>query len=318
MFKSMKTGFILLLLISLFASFIDLSNPSVDYSFIGFYFLVIMFVINLAIYVVNKLKKIIQLLKMRTESRSSLYSGVGLHLSLFAVHAGIALLFLGNILDLGLGYSQRVELRPGESFTLPGSRTVLRLEDFRIDYYQDGSPSQYTSKVLVTENDQEVTYDITVNHPLEISGSKIYQESYGWIVNIEIGDGNNLKKYFVKPGDEVGLENRKIEIVRYFMNFVPGKMPEKGVTGAPAVMYYMSQKNLTGVAKLGEKIKISDNQFLTFVDKQAFTVLKVKNSPGLTIVEVGGILLMIGIVLVFSFMHKKSMQFNDFCKDVAQ
>lgn len=317
-FKSMQTGFTLLLLISLFASFVDVSNPSAAYSFIGFYVLVILFVINLAIYVVNKLKKIIQILKMRTESRRTLYIGLGLHLSLFAVHAGIALVFMGNMLDLSLGYNQRVEMRPGETFKLPDSDTTLKLEDFQIDYYEDGSPSQYTSKVLVIEKDKEVLHDITVNHPLKISGSKMYQESYGWRMNIEIDGGNKSKKYLVKSGEEIGLGDNKIEIIRYVPNFVHGKMREQGISGNPAVIYFIPQKDLTSAAKLGEKVKISDNEYLTFVDKQAFSVLKVKTSPGLPFVESGGAMLVIGIVLVFLLMNNKAMRFNDVYKDVSK
>lgn len=317
----MQTGFGLLLLISLFASFVDLANPTAAYYYFIFYTLVILFVMNLAIYVVNKLKTIIQLLKMSTESRRTLYSGLGVNISLFAVHAGIALVFMGNMLDISLGYNQRVPLMPGETFTLPASDTILKLEDFQIDYYKDGSPSQYTSAVLVMSPEHDTSYDITVNHPLEISGSKIYQESYGWQVNIEVGDGNVSETYLIKPGDKVGLgeNNAKIEIRQYIPNFVSGKMREQGAAAAPAIVYFIPQKNITGAAKLGEKVKINDNEYLTFVDKQAFTVLKVKTSPGLPFVELGGGLLVMGIILVFLFMNKKTIRCNnDLYKEVAK
>lgn len=317
-FKSMQTGFGLLLLISLFASFVDLSNTDAAYNFWGFYALVILFVMNLSIYVVNKLKRIIQILKMGTESRRTLHTGLGLQLSLFAVHAGIALLFLGNMLDLSLGYNQRVELKPGDSFTLPASEMILKLEEFIIDYYQDGSPSQYTSKVLVTEKDKEERSEITVNHPLEISGSKMYQESYGWSLNIEIGNGDKSKKYLVNTGEEVGLGDNKIEIIQYVPNFVPGKIREQGVSGKPAVIYFSPAKNLTGAAVLGEKVKISEKEYLIFTDKQAFTVLKVKTSPGMPFVGLGAALLVIGIVFVFLFMKKKSIGLKNVCKDVSK
>ena len=307
-FKSMQTGFGLLLLISLVASFADLSKPTTAY-FFGFYTLVILFIINLAIYVMNKLRKIIQLLKMRTDSRHTLYIRLGLQISLFAVHAGIALVFMGNILDLGLGYNQRVEMRPGETFTLPESENIVKLEEFLIDYYKDGTPSQYTSKVLVTEKDnKEERYDITVNHPFEKSGAKMYQESYGWRLNIKIDTGDKSESFLVKPGEKMGLgeNNSKIDIIRYVPNFVSGKIREQGGNDNPAIIYFIPQKNMTGAAKLGEKVKIDDNEYLTFVDKQAFTILKVKTSPGLPFVELGGALLVIGIVLVFLFMNSKS------------
>jgi len=317
-FKSMQSGFGLLLLINLFASFVDLSNSDATYHLFGFYVLVILFVMNLGIYVVNKFTRIIQLLKMSTEVRRTLHTGLGLQVSLFAVHAGIALLFLGNMLDLSLGYNQRVELKPGDMFTLPASETTLRLEDFVIDYYQDGSPSQYTSKVLVTENNIEVPYEITVNHPLAISGSKMYQESYGVSLNIEIGNDNNAKKYLVNPGEEVTFGDNKIELIQYIPNFVQREMREKGILGKPAVIYFSPATNQTRAAVQGEKMKISDNEYLIFTDKQAFTVLKVRTSPGMPCVEAGAVLLVIGIVGVFLFMNKKSIGFKEVYKDVAK
>ena len=316
LFKSMQVGFGLLLLISMFAVFVDLSDPDAAYYLWGFYTLVILFVLNLAIYVVNKFKMIIQLLKMGIKSRRAL----GLHVSLLAVHAGIAIVFMGNVLDLSLGFNQQVELRPGETYQLPASETMLKLQDFRIDYYEDGSPSQYTSQVLLTENDnKEIPCDITVNHPIEIAGSKVYQQSYGWMLNIEIANDNKSQKYVVKQREEVGLgdNSNKIEIVRYIPNYILGKMHGQGGVGTPAIVYFIPLKNITGLAKLGEKIKISDDDTLTFIDKQAFTVLKVKTSPGLPLVQVGGILLVMGIILVFLFRSNQSSRLNIGSKDVS-
>ncbi|SDF18536.1 cytochrome c biogenesis protein ResB [Sporomusa acidovorans] len=319
-FKSMQTGFGLLLLISLVASFIDLSNSAFSYYHFSFYALVLLFVLNLAIYIVNKIKKIRQLLKTRADSRASLYRGLGQHISLLAVHAGIALLFIGNIVDVSLGYNMRLEMNPGETITLPASDILVKLEDFSIDYYNDGSPSQYTSKILVTGKDnKEEHYTITVNHPFEMSGAKMYQEGYGWNLNVEIGDSSKSEKFLVKPGDEVtlGENHSKIEISRYVPNFVPGKIREQGGSGNPAVIYFIPQKNITGAAKLGEKVKIGESEYLTFLDKQAFTVLKVKTSPGMPLVESGGALLVIGIVLVFWFRNHQAVRFNAADKDVA-
>jgi cytochrome c biogenesis protein len=306
----MQTGFVLLLLISLFASFADLSNPDKTY-FWAFYALVILFVINLAIYLVNKLKNIIEILSMNIKSSQSVYTGLGLSISLFAVHAGIALFFVGNMLDLNFGYNQHIELRPGETFTLPALDAKLKLQDFVIDYYQDGSPSQYTSKVLVNEKDKEIPYEITVNHPLEVSGCKLYQESYSWMMNIEVGTGDKTEKYLVKAGDEVAIGDKKVRIIRFVPQSMLEKMSGREYTGKEAIVYAIPSLNVSGVAITGEKVKVNDNEYLSFVDKQAFTVLKVKTSPGMPFVELGGALLVIGIILVFWFKRNNSMRVKD-------
>jgi cytochrome c biogenesis protein len=304
----METGFMLLLLISLVASFVDLTDPAPIYSFFVFYILVLLFICNLGLYVVSKLMTIIKLLTARKEGRTA---GLGLQFSLFAVHLGIALVFLGNMLDLSLGYNAHVELIPGQTFTLPNAETKLKLLDFRIDYYPDGSPSQYTSKVLVAGQDSEMPYTITVNHPLEISGTKLYQESYGWLLNIELSEDGKSERFLVKPGEEAGQGENTIKIIDYIPNFVPREMYGHGGLGSSAIIYYIPQKNLTGAAKIGEKVKVSDDEYLTFMDTQAFTVLKVKTSPGLSFVEAGGALLSIGVVLVFLLRNKKSRRFGE-------
>jgi cytochrome c biogenesis protein len=307
MFKSMQTGFLLLLMISLFASFVDLADPAPTYAFFVFYILVLLFVLNLGIYVVNKLMTIIRIL------RAPKGYTLALQLSLLAVHLGIALVFLGNMLDLSLGYNAHIELRPGQTFTLPGLEAKFKLADFQIDYYPDKSPSQYTSKVLMNDQDSETPYAITVNHPLEISGTKLYQESYGWLLDIELSQEGKSERFLVKPGQAAG-QGETIKIIDYIPNFVPRELYGHGELGSPAIIYYIPQKNLTGAAKLGEKVKISDTGYLTFVDKQAFTVLKVKTSPGLPLVEAGGLLLIIGVVPVLVLRSKKSRQFSE---DVA-
>lgn len=49
------------------------------------------------------------------------------------------------------------------------------LQDFRIDYYEDGiSPKQYTSRIAFVDD----TIEVSVNHPARYHGSWIYQADY--------------------------------------------------------------------------------------------------------------------------------------------
>jgi cytochrome c biogenesis protein len=226
---------------------------------------------------------------------------------LFAVHSGLALFFAGNMLDVGLGYNRHIELRPGETFTLPTTDARLKLQNFDIDYYEDGSPSQYTSKVIVNKKGTESLYKITVNHPLEIAGYKLYQESYGWLMNIEYGTDVSKERKLVKAGDEIAIGNKKIRIIRFVPQSMLEKMGGQKYIDKEAVIYTNPALNMSGMAITGEKVKVSDNEYLTFVDKEAYTVLKVKTSPGMLYVELGGALLVIGMILVIWFKRNKSL-----------
>jgi len=98
-------------------------------------------------------------------------------------HLGMALVLIGGMLGavvetdckmvVDRHASERVAYtKADEAVVVP---FALRLEDFRIDYYEDGeSAKQYTSILRV---DKE-TYSTSVNHPLRLKGWWIYQQDY--------------------------------------------------------------------------------------------------------------------------------------------
>jgi len=62
----------------------------------------------------------------------------------------------------------------GELLSLPFE---VKLDDFKIDYYEDGkSPKQYTSYLTIDGKQ----YTTSVNHPCHILGYTLYQADYDW------------------------------------------------------------------------------------------------------------------------------------------
>ncbi len=89
-------------------------------------------------------------------------------------HLGLFLILFGGL----AGAPDRVEMQlvlfNGEEEELPLPFS-LSLNDFRIDYYEDGtSPRQYTSILSVDGN----TMQTCVNHPCRYRGYRIYQSGY--------------------------------------------------------------------------------------------------------------------------------------------
>ena len=100
------------------------------------------------------------------------------------VHISILLFLLGGLLSHYGRIDGEVSLRPGEVASL-NSAYMIRLEDFRIEHYENGQVKQYISSIQVLRrgsDDQQAEIidqaDITVNNPYSLGRLKIYQRSF--------------------------------------------------------------------------------------------------------------------------------------------
>jgi len=115
--------------------------------------------------------------------------------SLF-IHLGLVVLLVASAWSLLGNRSTQVNLAPGQTVNLAElgmGQGQLTLQDFAIDYYPDGSPQQYRSRLLWHgEKGQRKQKTIMVNHPLSVGGVKIYQASYGWLCNFSLSEANGF------------------------------------------------------------------------------------------------------------------------------
>jgi cytochrome c biogenesis protein len=96
------------------------------------------------------------------------------------VHAGLLIILLGSLTGSILGYRDFKAIVLGEAVEVPKTDSMVRLDNFWIDYYPTGAIRQYNSLITVIEGDTEVlTKQIWVNEPLYYKGVRFYQSSYG-------------------------------------------------------------------------------------------------------------------------------------------
>lgn len=114
-------------------------------------------------------------------------------------HWSMLVLILGAAISQGFGFKGQAIIVEGErwaddaanySFYAPGrffresghGGFVLELLSFQVSYRpEDGTPSDFVSRVKVFERGREVKDElIRVNDPLVHGGTKFYQASYGW------------------------------------------------------------------------------------------------------------------------------------------
>ena len=98
----------------------------------------------------------------------------------FLLHLSFVFLLAGGILFTRFGTRQDIALHTGEEFYLDQDKeTIVRVDDFNIEYDQRGNVSDYLCHVSVTRNDQLILEkNIRPNHPLKFEGKEVYLSSY--------------------------------------------------------------------------------------------------------------------------------------------
>lgn len=305
--SSMKTGLVLLVLVGLAAALGSVFLP--DYFFDTFLFklLMIVLLINMVFCTTNRFYLFIWRLLKNRITKQKLVGEIGSLL----LHASIVLVLIGLMGNTLYGQNGQIPIRIGDTVDVSQIITMkdpfsLRLDDFKIEFNEDGSPSQYISYVTVLESG--VTKDkalISVNHPLNYRGVKFYQQSYGYLIKAKYTNdtGCDVKELikegsFIKPG---GTE-RTVKVFRYLPNFDPdyGMTTKTMRPDNPRIIFSVYEDGQllgVGAAEFNERVKIDENVNVVFTGVEPYTILKVKSDPGLPLALFGGGMLVIGVTV---------------------
>jgi len=216
------------------------------------------------------------------------------------LHLGLMIIIIGSLVSSFLGRSDyfQAPVQSVLAMTDKGYPFDLRVDNFEIDYYepkgesqeqqhgQNKQPKQYRTELTVMENNKPVnTREIKVNQPLSFRGTKIYQSSYGWLVEGVLEDNGRQTKFNAPAGRPVALNDS------YIMEALPS------VDGQ--VLYRLSdagQPILVGKAGMKETIDLPCGK-VQFTSLRQYTGLQVKQDPGLPLVWSGFALLTAGVIL---------------------
>lgn len=235
-------------------------------------------------------------------ARRGRYSACGAltaHLSLFFIAGGA---LLGNL----YGSDSQLQLAVGESGRIADAAYRIRLDDFQTAYYPDGSVSDWTSSVTLSQPDgTEIRQDITVNHPLSLNGWRIYQQSHSRRIHAQLRTPST-------PPESVALEEEAVlalpnsgallQPVRYLPDFDPAQpaLTRSNESRNPHILYRyqrIGQAPLWNVAPLRQAVALDDGSTLTFASVETVSGLQVKHDPGLPFVWFGFALLLTGVLI---------------------
>ncbi len=113
------------------------------------------------------------------KNRLAPLGSIGIHLSLLIFIAGFIFSSYSGFRDASFIVAEGAERRIGF-----GTGISLRLDSFSDEYWPDGTPKDYRSEVVISENGAEVKRGtIRVNHPITYKGFRFFQAFFGPAVN---------------------------------------------------------------------------------------------------------------------------------------
>lgn len=233
----------------------------------------------------------------------------------YIVHTSILVIFIGGIIGTLGGYKGSVvipETQQTSKVFLFGGKGVeeldftVRCNNFKIDFYPNGMPKEYTSSLTVLEEGEEVlTKVIEVNDPLTYKGITFYQSSYepyqDFVIAITTPEGT--EKTFVVPFQQQESwteENLKFGILNAKVlgqSIVASKLWFSDGIESPAAVW-VDDGVETEVERQGGTFRVSAKQMYA-------TGLQVAKDPGVWWVYIGCGMMLFGLYVAFFMSHRR-------------
>ncbi|MDD2585805.1 MAG: cytochrome c biogenesis protein ResB [Syntrophomonadaceae bacterium] len=225
----------------------------------------------------------------------------------FITHISFLVILLGVFYGGVFGCKGVIDAAVGSTFDLtevPGLERIsredsiqVRVDDFWIERYDNGSPSGYFSRLTILEKEQPVkTETLGVNAPLAYKGIKFYQSNWGQLAKIIVNraDGTLLQQGAANEGEILRVLGTDYSVLVYRYHFPSGgTMDETSIVYA---IYKGDQPAGMGKAQFNQPVLLGDegNTF-AFTGLVPFTGLQVKKDPGVPMVIMGSLLMLLGI-----------------------
>jgi cytochrome c biogenesis protein len=199
-----------------------------------------------------------------------------------------------------------------------GTGIAVKLEQFTDEYYLDGPPKDYRSDIVIYDNGVPVKEGtVRVNSPMRYHGISFHQSFYGQTALMEVQDqaGRVLFKEGVplawqtsqgkRPLGNFNLPEHNLAV--YVIGPVSGETDPLVPAGEMRVEVYRLDSDkfvTTDNVTQGTPKDLAGLNF-TFQREQRFTGLKVVKDPGANIIWVASGLMVLGLVMLFYFPHRR-------------
>ncbi|PIE57220.1 MAG: hypothetical protein CSA34_00130 [Desulfobulbus propionicus] len=266
---------------------------------------------------------------MRSDDSSVLFfaeKGGWTRFGVYIVHLSILVIFLGAL--AGSPSLARLLHMPGFAFKgsimLPETRQTdfifaadsgkkidlgftVKCEAFTIDYYANGMPKSYLSKVTVFHGETaQLHADITVNNPLTYKGVTFYQASYEphseFILTIE----NTTSKTTARAEMPVA---RKLTWKEEDLQFGIINVESASKVASKVKLWFNDGKGAPSTlwVKVGEETLVQGSgvTYRIRIKQMYSTGLQAAKDPGVPLVYFGCALMLFGLYVAFFLSHQK-------------
>jgi cytochrome c biogenesis protein len=235
-------------------------------------------------------------------------------------HVSFVIILVGFFLSATTGFKNTNFVAPVGSTVQVGNGTGLSVKamSFNDSYYENGSPKDYVSDLIVYKNGVQAGRQmVRVNQPLRLDGVTFYQSFFGQAASMQVKDSagktiyNNAVALAFQSDDgthAIGQFDMKSQgLSVYVVTAASGKPDPQIKAGQIELEIHQNGKNdpiATQVVDQGKPTTIAGVSY-TFQRTVAFTGLTVAHDPGANFVWVGSALLVLGLFLVFFFPHRR-------------
>ncbi len=234
-------------------------------------------------------------------------------------HLAIVLLLAGVVVGTVLGKNPGdIVIAQGATEAVPGTDISVQLVTFTDKYDPiTGLPSEYRSEIIIYDHGQEVKHgETSVNSPLSYHGYQFFQSFYGNAERVRVtdADGNSLSDspvplaYQSYQGRPIGMIALPGQNLTAYVEGPSGGDDAEIEAGQARVSVYQGETGpLVGEQTLTqgeEPVQVAGLTF-QFVEEVRFTGLKVSKTPGVNIIWVASALMILGLVILFYFPHRR-------------
>ncbi len=233
----------------------------------------------------------------------------------YIVHTSILVIFLGAIIGSLGGFkgsimvpetTQRDKIFLFDNKGMQELGFAIRANNFKIEFYPNGMPKEYTSSLTVIDNGEEVlTRTIEVNDPLTYKGITFYQSSYepyqDFVVSVTSPSG--ASKTFIMPFQK--QESWEDENLSF--GILNAKVLGQSIVSSK--LWFSDGEDEAASLWIDDGAEISIERPLgtyTVSAKQMYaTGLQVAKDPGVWWVYVGFGLMLFGLYVAFFMSHRR-------------
>jgi len=252
----------------------------------------------------------------------------------YIVHLSILIMIAGAIIGSIFGLEADINIKEGETVNVAnltkgnGIQQLdfsVRCDKFTVDFYKDGSPKTYRSDLSFIKNGQVQRQGaLLVNHPLTFDRFRFYQSTYGIapeikaIVTYTIA-GKKGGSIGLAAGDTFDLPEGK---ARGFVMRVEENIMQMGpavklriISPKKDIQFWVFQQ-LDQIIAMNPNILTKAPMFnpglfppfvfsIDRVEQSYYTGLHLVRDPGVSLVALGGLLMVAGMIIVFFMSYQQ-------------